>query len=83
MTHQDQHSRNEDSGAQMTGGKGDMDISEHERTWDGFMAMTKIGTLLSGALVAWLTMWLALGMNWFIALALVVVASIVVAILFR
>jgi hypothetical protein len=37
--------------------RGDMIIEEHERTYDGFLKLSKWGSLYIGALVLLLTLW--------------------------
>jgi hypothetical protein len=37
--------------------RGDMIIEEHEKTYDGFLKMTKWGSLYLAALVLFLTLW--------------------------
>jgi hypothetical protein len=37
--------------------RGDMIIEEHEKTYEGFLTMTKWGSLYIGALVLLLTLW--------------------------
>ncbi len=61
---------------------GTMDMSEHERTWEGFMSAFKVGSLLVGALVTWLVMVFAMGWGIFGSLFLVIAASVIIAILF-
>lgn len=56
--------------------RGEMDISEHERTWSAFMvgsAWTGFITLLA---IGFLTLVFAMGMNWLIALGLMAAAGI-------
>ncbi len=60
-----------------------MNMTEHQKTWDGFMAVAKVSTLVVGALIALLTAWLGAGVPFFSALVGVVLISAVIAYLFR
>jgi hypothetical protein len=52
-----------------------MDISEHQRMWDGFMIAAKWGALGTFGLIAWLVGVFALDFNFFIVA--VVIAAFV------
>ena len=36
--------------------KGKMDISEHQKTWEGFMALSTIGSIVVGALLVFMAL---------------------------
>ncbi len=63
--------------------KGTMDLTEHQKTWNFFMGLTKVGTLVIGALVAFLTIWIAGGWSFLAALAFVLLGCFFVWFLFR
>jgi len=48
--------------------RGEMDIAEQERTWDGFMRASVWGSAIIGLVLAYATLAIPLGMNWFVAL---------------
>ena len=50
--------------------RGEMEISEQTRTWDGFIKATLWGSFIIILLVAYATLTVALGMNWAVALGL-------------
>ena len=50
--------------------RGEMDITTQEQTWDGFIRFSLWGGLLTIMAVAYMTLTLAAGMNWLIALVL-------------
>jgi len=56
--------------------RGKMDISQHQQTYRGFMAASKWLSLGVLALVLWLTLWFAVGINWFGAAVASVVALV-------
>ncbi len=49
---------------------GEMEISEQERTWNGFVTLTVWSSALIVLMVAYATFTLAMGMNWMVALGL-------------
>ncbi|MEM9740049.1 MAG: aa3-type cytochrome c oxidase subunit IV [Pseudomonadota bacterium] len=49
---------------------GSMDISDQENTWKGFMVASVWGTAIIITIVAYITLTLAIGMNWMVALIL-------------
>jgi len=56
--------------------RGEMDISDQKRTWDGFMKGSTIGGLLTVLIVGFLTFVFAMGMHWAVALGLTLVAGV-------
>ena len=56
--------------------RGEMDISEQKATYDLFMGLTKWGSLLTAAIVLFLTVWLAAGMGFFAGLISFVVLMV-------
>ncbi len=63
--------------------RGKMDMTEHEKTWNAFMAGSKVGSLVIGAMVAFLTLWIAGGFSFGGALFLVLALTAFIAFLFR
>ncbi len=63
--------------------KGTMDLTEHQKTWNFFMGFAKLGSLVIGALVAFLTIWIAGGWSFLGALAVVLLGTFFVWFLFR
>jgi len=57
--------------------RGEMDIAEQTRTWDGFIKGTLWGSFIIILLVAYSTFTVALGMNWAVALGLCAALGIV------
>ncbi|MEL7128725.1 MAG: aa3-type cytochrome c oxidase subunit IV [Pseudomonadota bacterium] len=55
---------------------GEMEISEQERTWNGFLTGTLWGSFLIALILAYAVFTVALGMNWMVALGLCAVAGI-------
>lgn len=56
---------------------GEMDITEQERTWNGFMTASTWGGLIIILMVAHSTFTLAMGMNWMVSLFLCLVGGVV------
>ncbi|WP_300527056.1 aa3-type cytochrome c oxidase subunit IV [Maricaulis sp.] len=56
--------------------RGEMDISDHKATFDGFMAVTVWGSLLTAISVLYLTLVFAVGMDWLASLIGVAVVSV-------
>lgn len=54
---------------------GEMEISEQERTWNGFVTLTVWSSALIVLMVAYATFTLAMGMNWMVALGLCVLGG--------
>lgn len=59
-----------------------MDLSEHQRTWEGFMAVSTYGSIAIIALIFFLIFFLVADWPWLTALLVVGVASAVVAFFF-
>ena len=57
--------------------RGDMDIAEQERTWDGFIRASVWGSGIVALMVAYPTLAIVLGINWFVALVLCAGAGVV------
>ena len=55
---------------------GDMEIQEHEKTYSGFLKMTKWGSLYLAAIVLTLTLWFCTPTGWLGALVVGVVLLI-------
>ena len=56
--------------------RGEMDVSEQTRTWEGFMTFTLWGSGLILLIIGYATFTLALGMNWVVALGLCLLLGI-------
>lgn len=50
--------------------RGEMDITDQKSTWDGFMAASVWGTAVTILILAYITLTLAIGMNWMVALVI-------------
>ncbi|MEM7768106.1 MAG: aa3-type cytochrome c oxidase subunit IV [Pseudomonadota bacterium] len=57
--------------------RGEMNISEQARTWDGFIKASVWGSAIIFLAVAYATLAVAMGVNWFVALILCAGAGIV------
>jgi hypothetical protein len=57
--------------------RGDMDMSQHESTFHGFMAVSTWGSLLTGLTVLYLTLAFAVGIDWLASLVGVAVVGVV------
>lgn len=57
--------------------RGDMDISQHKSTFDGFMAVSTWGALLTALSILYLTLTFAVGMDWLASLAGVAVVGVI------
>lgn len=55
---------------------GEMEISEQERTWNGFVTFTVWGSALIMLLVAYSTFTVGMGMDWMVALGLCVIGGL-------
>lgn len=56
--------------------RGEMDITDQKSTWDGFMKASVWGSAITGLILAYITMTLAIGMNWMVSLAICAVLGI-------
>jgi hypothetical protein len=63
--------------------RGDMDISHHKATFDGFMAVTVWGSLLTAISVLYLTLVFAVGMDWMASLIGVTVVSVIAGLVMK
>ena len=54
---------------------GEMEISEQERTWSGFVTFTVWGAALIILILAYSTLTVAMGMHWVVALGLCVIGG--------
>jgi len=57
--------------------RGQMNIAEQERTWDGFMRASLWGSAIIMLVIAYAVFAIPLGLNWFVALILCAGAGIV------
>ncbi len=57
--------------------RGDMDVSEQQRTWDGFMRASLWGSAILMLVIGYAVLAVALGLNWFVALVICAGAGIV------
>lgn len=57
--------------------RGEMDISDQENTWKGFITASVWGSAIIMLIVAYATFTLTMGMNWIVALVLCAGAGIV------
>lgn len=63
------------AGAEYT--KGEMDIAEQERTFQGFMTGTLWGGLIIALVLSHATFTLAMGLHWMVSLALCLVGGVI------
>ncbi len=63
--------------------RGEMDISHHKATFDGFMAVSTWGGLLTALSVLLLTLIFAVGMDWMGALLATTVVSIIAGLVLK
>ena len=54
---------------------GEMEISEQERTWSGFVTFTVWGSALIMLILAYSTFTVAMGMHWMVALGMCVLGG--------
>lgn len=57
--------------------RGDMDISQNKSTFDGFMAVSTWGSLLTGLTVLYLTLAFAVGVDWLASLIGVAIVGVI------
>ena len=57
---------------------GEMEISEQERTWQGFVTGTVWSSAIIAVVLAYSTFTIAMGLHWMVALALCVIGSFLV-----
>jgi len=57
--------------------RGEMDISQHKATFDGFMAVSVWGSLLTAISVLYLTLVFAVAIGWFVGLISVAVVGVI------
>lgn len=54
---------------------GEMEISEQERTWNGFVTFSVWGSALIMLILAYSSLTVAMGMNWMVALGLCLIGG--------
>ncbi|MEM0986206.1 MAG: aa3-type cytochrome c oxidase subunit IV [Pseudomonadota bacterium] len=57
--------------------RGEMDIAEQQRTWDGFMKASVWGSAIVSMVLMYTVLAIPLGINWFVSLVLTAGAGIV------
>lgn len=60
---------------------GEMDVSQNEATWNGFLRGVLWGSLIIGLMIGYATLALAIPMNWMIALGIMAVVGFVAGML--
>lgn len=63
--------------------RGEMDISQHRATFDGFMAVTVWGSLLTAVSVLYLTLVFAVGYDWLASLIGVAVVGVIAGLVMK
>jgi hypothetical protein len=63
--------------------RGEMDISHHKATFDGFMAVTVWGSLLTAICVLYLTLVFAAGFDWLASLIGVAILSVIAGLVLK
>ena len=56
--------------------RGEMEISDQENTWHGFMKVTQWSSFIIVLVLAYAVFTITMGMNWMIALGLLAIAGI-------
>ena len=57
--------------------RGEMDIAEQTRTWEGFLTATLWSSFIIALLVGYSTLTVALGMHWVVALGICAIGGVV------
>jgi hypothetical protein len=63
--------------------RGEMDISQHKSTFDGFMAVSTWGSLLTGVTVLYLTLAFAVGLDWLASLIGVAIVGVIAGLILQ
>ena len=50
--------------------RGEMDISNQKATWDGFMTASYWGSAITALILTYITLPVAIGLNWMVALVI-------------
>ncbi|MEO0466286.1 MAG: aa3-type cytochrome c oxidase subunit IV [Pseudomonadota bacterium] len=56
--------------------RGEMDITDQENTWNGFMTASVWGSAITAVVLTYVTLTLAIGMNWMIALGICAILAV-------